>query len=179
MSHNDPSIIKNEVESFMETYVSLAKLLPIENDIHEKENNCNEFNSKKKLVPKTHYHLHFEEAIKQVGPLRHLWTMGFEQLNALGKRLSFRTRNFKNVPFSMANHYQKLLTLSRIEKYTEQSFFPENTQSEDLFHYENQMKINITTEPLYFRGTNYYINDILVYDAVNGCPEIGQIDAFG
>jgi hypothetical protein len=62
------------------------------------------------VKPKMHYFLHYAQQIKWFGPISHFWTMRYEAKHAYFKSLFQKTKNQKNVPFSMATRHQYLKT---------------------------------------------------------------------
>lgn len=62
-----------------------------------------------KLRPKHHYIEHYPQLIRTYGPLRDMWMMRFEGKHKVFKQVIRDTKNFKNVPQTLAVRHQRLL----------------------------------------------------------------------
>jgi hypothetical protein len=60
------------------------------------------------VIPKLHFLLHTPRLIMQYGPLVCHWTVRFEAKHRYFKQLTSSIKNFKNLPFSLANRHQQL-----------------------------------------------------------------------
>lgn len=58
------------------------------------------------ITPKLHYMVHYSRFIREVGPLKHLWSMRFEAKHQYFKKVAVSIKNFKNLTFSLANRHQ-------------------------------------------------------------------------
>lgn len=63
------------------------------------------------ITPKLHSLIHFPDQIRQFGAPRYSWCFRYESKNAPFKKIMRRNCNFRNVPWSMASHHQKLVGL--------------------------------------------------------------------
>ena len=61
------------------------------------------------LKPKHHHMLHYPSAMREVGPLIHLWVMRFEAFHNFSKRLAHIVCNFQNIAKTLAYRNQMLL----------------------------------------------------------------------
>lgn len=61
---------------------------------------------KNKYKPKHHYFHHMADLWEYLGPLIHLWSMGFEQYHQFFKRVGRNCNNFINLIFSFAQKHQ-------------------------------------------------------------------------
>ena len=59
------------------------------------------------VKPKFHYLLHYPSAIEKYGPLRHVWCMRFEAFHVRIKAIAKRSRNFRNLSYTVENDLQK------------------------------------------------------------------------
>ena len=64
------------------------------------------------ITPKLHALLHLVDQIRLFGPLRYSWCFRYESKNAPFKKIMRLNCNFKNIPYSMASHHQKLVGLN-------------------------------------------------------------------
>ena len=81
------------------------------NQIDEMEILINEYLGKKKILgnkykPKHHYFSHLAQLYRLLGPLRHLWTLGFEHFHQQFKRIARVSRNFINLTKLLASNHQ-------------------------------------------------------------------------
>ncbi len=61
-----------------------------------------------KLKPKHHFMLHYGDLIIAFGPLIHFWCMRFEAKHSYFKRLVRSTKNFINLPITLAKRHQQM-----------------------------------------------------------------------
>lgn len=130
--------------------------------------------SNETLKPKHHFLLHYPQLILQFGPLRHLWTMRFENKHQYFKRAVKHTSNFKNVLFSLCHKHQLLQALNS----SEESLYSNLVISDDAQLYsENDFPRNIVdvlklekiencfiASNAVFRGTKYQRGMLLCFD---------------
>ncbi|KAK3916867.1 Zinc finger protein 691 [Frankliniella fusca] len=91
--------------------------------IDEMEELINEYMSDRVILannykPKHHYFSHLPELYHQFGPLRALWTMGFEQYHQVFKKIAQASKNFINLPKTLAENHQ----ISQAYQYTGDMF---------------------------------------------------------
>ena len=61
------------------------------------------------LIPKQHFLVHIPDQILKFGPLTRSWCMRFEGKHAYFKELAKKVKNFKNIPYSLAQKNQKVV----------------------------------------------------------------------
>lgn len=66
------------------------------------------------IIPKQHFLVHLPSQILKFGPLIRSWCMRFEGKHAYFKELAKKIKNFKNIPFSLANKNQKIVCAEHI-----------------------------------------------------------------
>ena len=64
------------------------------------------------ITPKLHSLLHITRQIRLFGAPRNFWCYRYESKNAPFKKVMRRNCNFRNVPYTMATHHQKLVGLN-------------------------------------------------------------------
>lgn len=64
------------------------------------------------LTPKQHILTHYPRAIQLMGPIIYLTTIRYESKNGLYANLAKRTKNFKNINFSLAHKTQELAAIA-------------------------------------------------------------------
>lgn len=90
--------------------ITESDLVALENDIYIHLNSFQKFFGGK-LKPKQHNMLHYPDLIRKMGPLSHMCMMRYEAKHKVFKDYVKSTRNFINVPKSLAvKHQQELLT---------------------------------------------------------------------
>lgn len=103
------------VSSFLQAMQIVFSTKIMENDInrlrmHIKEhldNMMKMFNLK--LTPKQHFFIHYPEIIKLMGPVIHMSTMRYESKHTQLKSIASKTKNFKNINFTLARNCQKMM----------------------------------------------------------------------
>ena len=75
------------------------------------------------ITPKHHFMLHYGEAIRRCGPLRHLWCMRFESKHQLAKKVGDLTNNFRNIALTVATQY----SLSTFSSWKLNKIFPKTS----------------------------------------------------
>lgn len=68
---------------------------------------------KGKLIPKAHNLIHYVNAIRKVGALRHLWMFRFECKHQFFKDAAAKTRNFINIKKTLAFKHQEQICLKK------------------------------------------------------------------
>lgn len=68
---------------------------------------------KGKLIPKEHLLTHYVNAIRKMGPLKHMWTMRFECKHQFFTNAAQITYNFRNITRSLANKHQEYISLKK------------------------------------------------------------------
>lgn len=94
------------------------------------------------LRPKHHFVEHYPQLMRMYGPLRDMWTMRFEGKHKFFKQVIRNTKNFKNVPQTLAVRHQRMMAYNvdsssffkpsiQMDKVTVTlvSSFPENIQN--------------------------------------------------
>ena len=61
------------------------------------------------IIPKQHFLVHIPSQILKFGPLIRSWCMRFEGKHAYFKELAKKIKNFKNIPYSLAQKNQKVV----------------------------------------------------------------------
>lgn len=61
------------------------------------------------IIPKQHFLMHIPSQILKFGPLIRSWCMRFEGKHAYFKDLAKKIKNFKNIPYSLAQKNQKVV----------------------------------------------------------------------
>lgn len=68
---------------------------------------------KGKLIPKAHFLTHYANAIRKVGPLKHMWTMRFECKHMFFTDAARLTHNFINLKKTLAYKHQEKICLTK------------------------------------------------------------------
>ncbi|KAL1431998.1 hypothetical protein MTO96_013668 [Rhipicephalus appendiculatus] len=58
------------------------------------------------ISPKMHYMVHYARWVREVGPLKHLWSMRFEGKHQELKKQALCVKNFKNITFTLSRRHQ-------------------------------------------------------------------------
>lgn len=115
--------LKDKLISIWPTLEALLKCLNIvmsikitEEDLKHLEENIESFLTgmltlKGKLIPKAHLLLHYPNAIRKVGPLKHMWTMRFECKHQFFTNAAKNTKNFINIKKTLALKSQEKICL--------------------------------------------------------------------
>ncbi|KAH8037997.1 hypothetical protein HPB51_020517 [Rhipicephalus microplus] len=53
-----------------------------------------------------HYMVHYARYVREVGPLKHLWSMRFESKHQELKKQALCVKNFKNITFTLSKRHQ-------------------------------------------------------------------------
>lgn len=80
------------------------------------------------LTPKHHFMVHYGEAIRRCGPLRHLWCMRYESKHQAAKKVGDLSNNFKNIALTVATQY----TLTSFSKWELDDIWPTTTVGQPL-----------------------------------------------
>lgn len=78
------------------------------------------------LRPKHHFVEHYPQLMRMYGPLRDMWTMRFEGKHKFFKQVIHNTKNFKNVPQTLAVRHQRMMA------YHVDSFFKPSIQMDKV-----------------------------------------------
>jgi hypothetical protein len=121
------------------------------------------------VKPKMHFLVHLPTIVRQNGPQKVYWTMGFERLNGAIKRPSHVMNNFKNPQKTLANR-QQYAALSQLVRRQQTTNFISVTRSSfvNMEEFENysffdDVSVHLTTdaegveisEKLSFNSTDY------------------------
>lgn len=98
-----------------------------ESDINRLERHIDTYlrgilNFKETLTPKEHFLTHYPNAIRKVGPLKHLWTMRFECKHQFFTSAAQISKNFKNINKTLAKRHQEYICFKKfaIENHIEE-----------------------------------------------------------
>lgn len=58
------------------------------------------------VTPKLHFMVHYARFVREVGPLRHFWSMRFEAKHQSLKKLAACVKNFRNLTYTLAKRHQ-------------------------------------------------------------------------
>lgn len=109
---------------------------------------------KGKLIPKEHFLTHYPNAIRKVGPLKHLWTMRFECKHQFFTNAAQITYNFKNLNKTLAKKHQEYICMKKfaIENQIEESrknLFRNHTQFDRFESFLSSADTNIDFDSLF------------------------------
>lgn len=62
-----------------------------------------------KLTPKQHFLIHYPEIIRLMGPVAHMSTMRYESKHTQLKSIASKTKNFKNINYTLVHACQKVM----------------------------------------------------------------------
>ena len=68
-----------------------------------------------RILPKQHYLVHLPTQILMFGPLIRSWAMWFEAKHAYFKNMACTIKNFKNLPFSLAQRHQSMESATSLQ----------------------------------------------------------------
>ncbi len=139
------------------------------------------------LRPKHHYIEHYSQLIWTYGPLRDAWTMRFEGKHKFFKQIIRETKNFKNVPQTLAVRHQRMVAyhvdLSSFFKPPVQmdkvkstliSSFPESVQNMLQQNFPIQSTVLVTSS-VCIDGIKYSPDMVLSAGASSCLPDFRQI----
>lgn len=140
-----------------------------------------------KLRPKHHFIEHYPQLIRMHGPLRDMWTMRFEGKHKVFKQVIRDTKNFKNVPQTLAVRHQRLLAYYidspsflkppiQTEKVmgTLMSTFPQNIQEFLRQKYAVQNTV-LAASSVSIDGIKYNPDMVVSVGTCSGLPDFRQI----
>ena len=76
------------------------------------------------IIPKQHFLVHLPSQMLKFGPLIRSWCMRFEGKHAYFKELSKKIKNFKNIPWSLANKNQMVVCAEHMNVYGKDDVSP-------------------------------------------------------
>ncbi len=139
------------------------------------------------LRPKHHYIEHYSQLIRTYGPLRDAWTMRFEGKHKFFKQIINETKNFKNVPQTLAVRHQRMVAyhvdsssffkppvqMDKV-KSTLISSFPESVQNMLQQNFPTQSTVLVTSS-VCIDGIKYSPDMVLSAGASSCLPDFRQI----
>ncbi len=139
------------------------------------------------LRPKHHYIEHYPQLIRTYGPLRDVWTIRFEGKHKFFKQIIRDTKNFKNVPQTLAVRHQRMMAYHmdsfsffkpsvQMEKVaiTLISSFPENVQNVLQNNFGAQSTVLVTSS-VCIDGIKYCPDVVVSVGSCSGLPDFRQI----
>jgi hypothetical protein len=137
------------------------------------------------ISPKQHFLTHYGGNIRKFGPLRHISTMRFESKHSFFKKVTKSINNNRNVTYSMSQRHQ----LNQYFHLTSAFFFnsstfgkckaPNNSLIKDIKKIlPNQAEFDsaLCFSWVDYKGTKYYVNDIICIKVNNNKPQFGKIE---
>lgn len=108
---------------------------------------------------KFHHLLHYPNSIKLNGPLCLWWTVRYEMFHQFLKKITYVSKNFINLPKTLANRLSFMLSYNL--SYKEEEIEPES----GIY---NSLK---------FEGVSYQKNSVICYSKPDEQPQFGQIES--
>ena len=119
----------------------------------------------KNLTPKHHFMLHYGEAIRRCGPLRHLWCMRFESKHQIAKKVGDLSNNFKSIAITVATQY----TLSTFCSWALNEIFPKTIIGKTI----DGNKVS----SIRYRGVLLKPGCVIRYGSCSDVPGLAMVDS--
>lgn len=120
------------------------------------------------LRPKHHYFSHYPDLLRKLGPLKHLWTMSFEQKHQYFKACCRQARNFKNVTKMLSEKHQ-VMQASLFESRFNSKIECERVEklTSDMFNVAWPSEFVFVTKKILYLNTVYKASDYVVVSCNN------------
>lgn len=157
--------LREILDIVMSPVLSIEVSYYIESIVNDHHNLFLELFPNKNLTPKHHFMLHYGEAIRRCGPLRHLWCMRFESKHQMAKKVGDLSNNFRNIAVTVATQY----SLSTFSNWTLNNIWPLTTVGSSLG--------NNKVSSLTYRGVLFKPGCIIHHGLLNDNPKLSMIDS--